>query len=77
MNHLAAGKAVQFAIVAMGGSLGREVLADETEFSAALSSPIPVASGNRSERVMSLLLALEALRAAPEVLQRPRKNSAS
>ena len=43
MNHLAAGKAVQFAIVAMGGGLGREVLADETKVSTALSSPIPAA----------------------------------
>jgi hypothetical protein len=74
MNHLAAGKAVQFAIVAMGGGLGREVLADEPKVSAALSSPIPVAPGHRSERVMSLLLALEALRAAPEVLRTPPKS---
>jgi hypothetical protein len=69
MNRLAAGTAIALAALAIDGSLLREVVAAETgKLPAALSSSTPAASGHRSERVLSLILALEALRAAPEVL---------
>ena len=75
MNRLATGMVIALAALAIDGGLLREVLAAETgKLTAALSSPIPVASGHRSERVLSLVLALEALRAAPEVME-PQPNA--
>ena len=71
MGRLAAGTVIALAILAMNGSLVRDVLAEDSQrliASTQLSSTTPVASGSRSERVLSLLLTLEALRAAPEVL---------
>ena len=71
MGRLAAGMVIALAILAMNGNLVRDVLAEDSQrliASAQLSSTTPVASGLRSERVLSLLLTLEALRAAPEVL---------
>lgn len=71
MGRLAAGTVIARAILAMNGTLVRDVQADQGQRLvrlAALSSTTPVPSGPRSERVLSLLLTLEALRAAPEVL---------
>ena len=71
MGRLAAGMVIALAILAMNGNLVRDVLAEDSQrliASSRLSSTTPVASGLRSERVLSLLLTLEALRAAPEVL---------
>ena len=71
MGRLAAGTVIALAILAMNGNLVRDVLAEDSQrltTSAQLSSTTSVASGPRSERVLSLLLTLEALRAAPEVL---------
>lgn len=75
MGRLAAGTVIALAVLAMNGNLVRDVLAEEGQrliasSLATLSSATPVASGPRSERVLSLLLTLEALRAAPEVLER-------
>jgi len=68
MNRNAVANAVQFAITAMGGGARRAVQMEEGHKPADTLSSTPVASGRRSERVLSLLMALEALRAAPEVL---------
>ena len=76
MGRLAAGTVIALAILAMNGNLVRDVLAEDSQrliASARLSSTTPVASGPRSERVLSLLLTLEALRAAPEVLGTVRR----
>lgn len=74
MDRLAAGIVIAFAILVMNGSLVRDVLAEEAQRPlTALSSATPVVSGVRSERVLSLLLALEALRAAPQVLVTERR----
>ena len=71
MDRLVIGIVIALVALAIDGSLLRQVLASETgKLPAALSSPLPVASGHRSERVLSLVLALEALRAAPEVLDK-------
>ena len=72
MNRLAVGTVIAIAALAMNGGLVRDVLGDQPiRPTPTLSSPIPGASGYRSERVLSLVLALEALRAAPEVLSAP------
>lgn len=71
MGRLAAGTVIALAVLAMNGNLVRDVLAEDSQrliASTTLSSATPVASGRRSERVLSLVLALEALRAAPELL---------
>ena len=76
MGRLAAGTVIALAILAMNGNLVRDVLAEDSQrliASTTLSSTTPVASGPSSERVLSLLLTLEALRAAPEVLGSPRR----
>ncbi|MBN9361960.1 hypothetical protein [Devosia sp.] len=76
MGRLAAGMVIAVAILAMNGNLVRDVLAEDSQrliASATLSSATPVASGPSSERVLSLLLTLEALRAAPEVLGPARR----
>jgi hypothetical protein len=76
MGRLAAGMVIAVAILAMNGNLVRDVLAEDSQrliASATLSSVTPVASGPSSERVLSLLLTLEALRAAPEVLGSARR----
>ena len=63
---------IALSALVMNGGLVRQVLAEDfvrTAGSApALSTTISATSGLRSERVLSLLIALEALRAAPEVL---------
>ncbi len=69
MGRLAAGTVIALAILAMNGNLVRDVLAEQGQRPlTTLSSATPVVSGPRSERVLSLVLALEALRAAPELL---------
>jgi len=72
MSRIAVGVMIAVAALAMNGGLVRQVLAEDfvrTAGSApALSTTITATSGLRSERVLSLLIALEALRAAPEVL---------
>ena len=72
MSRIAVGVMIAIAaLVMMNGGLIRQVLAEESvgaTASPALSTPITATSGHRSERVLSLLIALEALRAAPEVL---------
>lgn len=76
MGRLAAGTVMALAILAVNGNLVRDALAESSQrliASTTLSSATPVASGPSSERVLSLLLALEALRAAPQVLVIERK----
>lgn len=69
MGRLAAGTVIALAILAMNGNLVRDVLAEQEQRPlTTLSSATLVVSGPRSERVLSLVLALEALRAAPELL---------
>jgi hypothetical protein len=72
MSRIAVGVMIAGFALLMNGGLVRQVLADEMSSAAgsqpALSTTITATSGHRSERVLSLLIALEALRAAPEVL---------
>jgi len=76
MDRLAAGIMIATAALVMNGGLVRDALAADagmgakTQAAAAVTvtSPTPVAYGLRSERVLSLLLTLEALRAAPALL---------
>lgn len=76
MDRIAAAMMIAIAALVMNGGLIRDVLAEDFGRApvgvAQLSSSTPVASGLRSERVLSLLIALEALRAAPEVLNRSK-----
>lgn len=72
MSRIAVGVMIAGFALLMNGGLVRQVLADELSSAAGsqpvLSTTITATSGHRSERVLSLLIALEALRAAPEVL---------
>jgi hypothetical protein len=73
MDRLAAGTMIALAAVLMSGSLKGETMADEPGVKApdaaeAVKSQVPVVNGFRSERVLSLILTLEALRAAPALL---------
>ena len=73
MSRIAVGVMIAIAaLVIVNGGMIRQVLAEELPGSSlnapALSTTITATSGHRSERVLSLLIALEALRAAPEVL---------
>jgi hypothetical protein len=69
MNRLASGIVIALAVLAINGGLLRDVLGEEPmRLQPPLSSSIPVEPGHRSERVLSLVLALEALRAAPGAL---------
>lgn len=71
MSRIAVGVMIAGFALLMNGGLVREVLANESSSAGsqlALSTTITATSGHRSERVLSLLIALEALRAAPEVL---------
>ena len=69
MNRLASGIVIAIAVLASNGGFVRDVLGEQPiRPTPTLSSSIPGASGHRSERVLSLVLALEALRAAPEAL---------
>lgn len=72
MDRLAVGIMIALAALVMSGGLVHDALASEAGApapSAAVSaSPQPAATGPRSERVLSLVLTLEALRAAPGLL---------
>lgn len=74
MSRIAVGVMIAIAALVMNGGWIRQVLAEDqaptTGNRPALSTTITATSGHRSERVLSLLIALEALRAAPEVLER-------
>ena len=73
MDRLSTGIIIALAAVLMTSGMGREVMAEEAgatapENAQSVKSQVPVVNGLRSERVMSLLLTLEALRAAPAIL---------
>lgn len=78
MDRLTTGIIIALAALVMSGGLMRDVMAREAGAGApvtaepAIKSQIPEAIGHRSERVLSLVLTLEALRAAPDLLE-PRK----
>jgi hypothetical protein len=68
---------IALAALVMNGGLVGKVMAEEAGIrlprsAATEKSPTPQAYGLRSERVLSLLLTLEALRAAPALLDTPR-----
>jgi hypothetical protein len=74
MDRLATGTVIALAAVLMSGSFAGDVMARETgtrapEQANDIKSQDPVANGLRSERVLSLILTLEALRAAPALLE--------
>ena len=72
MSRIAVGMMIASSALVMNGGLVRQALAEDFVSTAGsapvLSTTITATSGLRSERVLSLLIALEALRAAPEVL---------
>lgn len=73
MDRIAVGAMIAIAALVLNGGLVKDVLAKDSELARTGTvmtkpSPTPVAFGLRGERVMSLLLTLEALRAAPGVL---------
>lgn len=78
MDRLAAGVMIAIAALLMSGGFVREVAAGEAGVKTPLpaqsvKSQDPVVNGLRSELVLSLVLALEALRAAPANLSDARK----
>lgn len=73
MDRIATAVMIALAALVMQAGLTKGVLADGTGMRlapapAAQSSPASAAGSLRSERVLSLLLTLEALRAAPSLL---------
>lgn len=73
MTRLSTGIMIALAAVILTGGFVRDVMAAEAgarpaPLAQVLKSQTPVVNGLRSERVLSLLLTLEALRAAPAVL---------
>jgi len=73
MDRLATAIMIALAALVMNGGMLRDVFAEESGMriaapQATQKSQMPAASGLRSERVLSLLLTLEALRAAPALL---------
>ena len=78
MDRLATAIMIALAALVMNGSFVRDVMAEEAGMripvaSAAIGkSQMPAATGLRGERVLSLLLTLEALRAAPALLDTPK-----
>lgn len=77
MDRLAAAIMIALAALVMNGGLASKVMAEEAGMrlpssATELKSQIPATSGLRSERVLSLLLTLEALRAAPGALDTPK-----
>jgi hypothetical protein len=74
MDRIAAGIAIALCALVMTGGLMRDVMAADTAEADRPSglSPAPVLNGPRSELVLSLILALEALRTAPAILDRPK-----
>lgn len=74
MDRLATAIMIALAALVMNGGMLRDVMAEEAGMripapQAIEKSQMPVASGLRSERVLSLLLTLEALRTAPALLE--------
>jgi hypothetical protein len=76
MDRLAAGIMIAIAALVMSGGLVRDAQAQNAGGVRAVAAPIqslPAAvPGPRSERVLSLVLTLEALRAAQALLDRPK-----
>ena len=76
MDRIAAAIALALCALVMTGGSMREVMAGEAAGAAtaihAPASHLPALNGQRSERVLSLILTLEALRAAPAILDRPK-----
>jgi hypothetical protein len=77
MDRLLTGIIIAIAALVMSGGLMRDVMAEEPAAKApvvalTVKSPVPAVNGFRSERVLSLLLTLEALRAAPALLDNTR-----
>ena len=77
MDRLATAIMIALAALVMNGGMLRDVLAEEAGMRipaplAKQTSQMPAATGLRSERVLSLLLTLEALRAAPALLDSPK-----
>lgn len=76
MDRLAAGIMIAIAALVMNGGLVRDALAGEADLGDKAqmtgTSQSTVAHGLRSERVLSLLLTLQALRAAPVLLDRSK-----
>lgn len=74
MDRLATAIMIALAALVMNGGLVRDVMAEEAGMripapsAVVQKSQMPAATGLRSERVLSLLLTLEALRAAPALL---------
>lgn len=72
MDRILTAIAIAAAALLMSGGLMREAAAEERGAKApvvpAVASQAPVVNGLRIERVLSLVLALEALRAAPALL---------
>jgi hypothetical protein len=73
MDRLATGIMIALAALVLSGGFATDVLAEGTggkapAMASSVKSRTPVVYGLRSERVMSLVLALEALRAAPVLL---------
>ncbi len=84
MDQTAAGLMIATTALLMNGGLAEAALAEDasrltlSHGPAALQFPpratptVAQTSGSRSERVLSLVLALEALRAAPDLLDTPK-----
>jgi hypothetical protein len=77
MDRLAAAIMIALAALVMNGGLASKVLAEEAGMRLPSSateqkSQISAANGLRSERVLSLLLTLQALQAAPSLLDTPK-----
>jgi hypothetical protein len=78
MDRLATGVMIALAALFMSGGFVRDVAAAEAGVkppagAQPVASPAPVVNGLRSELVLSLVLTLEALRAAPANLADARK----
>jgi hypothetical protein len=77
MDRIATGIMIALAAVLMSGNFVGEAMAAGPGVKApdtveSLKSRAPVVDGFRSERVLSLILTLEALRAAPVLLDTPK-----
>jgi hypothetical protein len=79
VDRILTGIAIALAALVMSGGFVREAAAEETGDKAsaatlAATSQVPVVNGLRSERVLSLVLTLEALRAVPALVPKAMKN---
>jgi hypothetical protein len=73
MDRLSTGIVIALAALMLSGGFVHDVMAEESgvrapELAEAVKSQAPVLNGPRSERVLSLILTLEALRTAPVLL---------